>query len=199
MGEKEYWTQRHENYRDSRAVGRTGWNHSKNEASHKQSNEQLGEILRRFVSPRPKVLDLGFGHGHRGWVCGYVQADKYVGIDIAGENKAGPSSPNYLYLKGDITKRNKTIRERGPYEVVMLVDVAYHILGMGRFEKMLHNAKRWVKPGGVVLVSDFFHVPDYTSPHVNRRTMEDYAKVLGAPVEIHRWRDHPLLLAVFRG
>lgn len=194
VDEREYWEGRHETYKDSRAVGRTGWKHAKNEESHAQSNAQLVRVLQQFDLESPKILDLGFGHGHRANICSELGAVDYVGIDIAGVNKVGPAGDDYTYLKGDICEPNKTIREHGPYDVVLLVDVMYHILGMGRFKTALRNAQRWCKPGGYIVVTDLFHIPPKTSPHVNRRNLAHYCDVLGTPLETRRWRDNTMVI-----
>jgi SAM-dependent methyltransferase len=71
---------------------------------------------------------------------------------------------------------------RGPFDIVNMWDVIYHIINRNAFERALVNVKNCLRPGGLFLLTDHFGLPDdrVIAAHVQARSLATYQRVLQA-------------------
>jgi SAM-dependent methyltransferase len=69
---------------------------------------------------------------------------------------------------------------RGPFDIVNMWDVIYHIIDRSAFERALVNIKNCLRPGGLFLLTDRFGLPDdqAIAAHVQARSLATYQRVL---------------------
>ena len=126
------------------------------------------------------VLDVGSGTGF--FVDYYQQREAQVtGLDIA------ESSVTYLrnhfptceFYNADISNPKFSIR--GPFYLISVISVLYHIVDDFRFERALCNLIEVLLPNGYLILSDTFSSKQlFVGKHAHFRSMSDYEAILNA-------------------
>jgi SAM-dependent methyltransferase len=150
---QEFWEQRLEAQFDLRGTGETGLSLAYNRACYRLRGEVLAACLQRagLLPGGRRVLDVGCGTGF--WTEWYVsRGAHYTGVDIAqvSVDRLAQADPEQRFVRADVSEGVPG----GPYDIVNVFDVLYHITDDARWEAALRRLARAVAPGGLLLVSD---------------------------------------------
>jgi 2-polyprenyl-3-methyl-5-hydroxy-6-metoxy-1,4-benzoquinol methylase len=184
---REYWIQRHAENRGSlAAVGYKGLGDGFNRSAYRLRKNAAVRILSRnpLIITR-SIFEAAVGLGTYGPVWTRLGADDWLGIDICEEAIAHcrKSYPVNTFVVEDLTTRrwSHTDTYKTEYDLVTGIDVLYHLVDDEAFECALGKLKGRVKRrGGALLISDVFVAADQQiAPHVKRRSLTTYQRVLG--------------------
>ena len=193
---RDYWLRRHRSVAGLRAVGCLDRSEADNQAEYAEAAAELGAALGRDV-PDPAaaaVLDIGYGQGHYARLAAELGFATYVGLDFA----APPPSPpvprsGYTFLNRDACEPRLALARR--FEVVLLIDVAFHVVAEQRFQALVDNVARHA--GRFVYVTGLFE-DIALAKHVRHRPLDVWAG-LGEVVDVRPWRDTRIATIVASG
>ena len=176
---KEFWEQRLAEQFDIRGTGETGLSLAYNLACYTLRAEVLTQALARCgVSPHgARVLDVGCGTGF--WTEYYsARGARYTGVDIAqvSVDRLAARYPAQRFLRADVSDGVP----EGPYDIVNVFDVLYHITDDARWEAALRGLANALAPGGLLLVTDRFSGGGPMAEHNVMRPLKRYMEVLSA-------------------
>jgi SAM-dependent methyltransferase len=123
------------------------------------------------------VLDVGCGTGF--WTDYYVtRGAHYTGVDIAqvSVDRLAERYPGQRFERADVSEGVPG----GPYDLVNVFDVLYHITDDARWEAALRHLAGAVAPGGLLLVTDVFSDRPALAEHNVMRPLSRYLDVLRA-------------------
>lgn len=126
------------------------------------------------------LFEAGFGIGFylERWAA--LGVERVAGADLSPAAVAGASErfPSYDLKCADLAE----LSPAGPrYDVVVAIDVLYHIVDDARWEDALSGLAARVRDGGLLVFTDqFWPRRETRSPHVRRRTWSDYHDLLDA-------------------
>ena len=174
---QEFWEQRLESQFDLRGTGETGLSLAYNRACYALRAEVLTACLARAgFDPRGReVLDVGCGTGF--WTGYYVaRGARYTGLDIAqvSVDRLAALHPAQRFVRADVSEGVPG----GPYDVVHVFDVLYHVTDDARWEAALRLLAGAVAPGGLLLVTDAFSDRGSLAEHNVMRPLGRYLAVL---------------------
>ena len=174
---QEFWEQRLAEQFDLRGTGETGLSLAYNRACYALRAEVLTRALARAgVSPSgARVLDVGCGTGF--WTEYYAsRGARYTGVDIAqvSVDRLAERYPAQRFLRADVSDGVPA----GPYDVVNVFDVLYHVTDDARWAAALRHLAAAVAPGGVLLVTDVFAERGRLAEHNVMRSLSRYMEVL---------------------
>lgn len=135
-----------------------------------------------------RVLDVGCGIGYFANVARQLGRGSYTGLDItttAGE-RVRDVDPEASFETADIgAPLTPAVAGLGPFEVVLMLDVAYHIVEPERLAQAIANVWSFVARGGHLLLVDTFGARDLVPraepgsiPHVVFHSRADYDRLL---------------------
>jgi trans-aconitate methyltransferase len=129
-------------------------------------------------------LEAAVGVGAYAPVWQRLGVSQWHGLDISNDAVAfcRERYPQGVFFVQDLTAQQWSGpgRPEKDYDVVTAIDVLYHLVEDADFEKALRHLEQRVRPGGVLLVSDVFVPHDQqTAPHVKRRSLSTYRRLLG--------------------
>jgi 2-polyprenyl-3-methyl-5-hydroxy-6-metoxy-1,4-benzoquinol methylase len=176
---QEFWEQRLAEQFDLRGTGETGLSLAYNRACYTLRAEVLTRALvRAGVSPSAaRVLDVGCGTGF--WTEYYTaRGARYTGVDIAqvSIDRLAARYPEQRFLRADVSDGVSG----GPYDIVNVFDVLYHVTDDARWEAALRHLAGAVAPGGLFLVTDVFAERGRLAEHNVMRPLKRYMEVLSA-------------------
>jgi 2-polyprenyl-3-methyl-5-hydroxy-6-metoxy-1,4-benzoquinol methylase len=176
---QEFWEQRLAEQFDLRGTGETGLSLAYNRACYTLRGEVLTTALARAgVSPSgARVLDVGCGTGF--WTEYYVaRGARYTGVDIAqvSIDRLAARYPAQRFVRADVSDGVPA----GPYDVINVFDVLYHVTDDARWEAALRALAAAVAPRGLLLVTDVFAAGGALAEHNVMRTLKRYMEVLAA-------------------
>jgi len=176
---QEFWEQRLEAQFDLRGTGEPGLSLAYNRACYQLRAEVLGTCLQRagMLPGGRRVLDIGCGTGF--WTEWYVsRGAHYTGVDIAqvSVDRLAERYPEQRFVRADVSEGVPG----GPYDIVNVFDVLYHITDDARWESALRQLAGAVAPGGLLLVTDVFNDRGALAEHNVMRPLERYLGVIGA-------------------
>ena len=176
---QEFWEQRLAEQFDLRGTGETGLSLAYNRACYVLRAEVLTRALARSgVSPSgARVLDVGCGTGF--WTEYYAaRGAHYTGVDIAqvSVDRLAARYPAQRFLRADVSDGVPA----GPYDLVNVFDVLYHVTDDARWEAALRHLAGAVAPGGLLLVTDVFAERGRLAEHNVMRPLKRYMEVLSA-------------------
>ena len=176
---REFWEQRLAEQFDLRGTGETGLSLEYNRACYALRALVLQNCLERagLLPSGRRVLDVGCGTGF--WTEFYVsRGAHYTGVDIAqvSVDRLAERYPEQRFARADVSDGVPG----GPYDVVNVFDVLYHITDEARWQAALANLARAVAPGGVLLVTDVFSERGVLAEHNVMRPLSHYLAVLGS-------------------
>jgi SAM-dependent methyltransferase len=176
---QEFWEERLASQFDLRGTGETGLPLAYNRACYRLRADVLGAALvHAGASPRGRrVLDVGCGTGF--WTDWYVtRGADYTGVDIAqvSVDRLAARYPGVRFVRADVSDGVPG----GPYDVVNVFDVLYHITDDARWEAALRHLAGSLAPGGLLLVTDVFADRGALAEHNVMRPLARYLDVLGS-------------------
>ncbi len=183
--ETSYWRQRVKGDADLGVVGHRSLGRGYNEYIYRRRTDCLLEAL-RLLDIRPSqcnVLDLGCGSGYYATFWKELGVSELTGIDIADAGVDGlrEKFPEYTFLEADLTQAAAAARIGGPYSIVTLFDIIYHIIDDAAALNALKIAAGALKPTGVLLLFEQLAPKDYSLlSHVKFRGKMNYLALLEA-------------------
>lgn len=178
-----FWLHRYKTVHGIGAVANLSFSVEQNERDYARCQEFMSRQLREdFGGKAPEsLLDLGYGQGHYAQVARKIGVRRYVGLDFAAPRLAMPG--DYHFLEQDICQEGLDLGEK--FDVVLLLDVAFHMIDDLAFERLLVNISRHAQ--GVVFVTGLFR-DQRIAAHVLHRRLEHFHS-LGIVTSIYPWRD----------
>jgi SAM-dependent methyltransferase len=185
---KSYWQQRYARLSDARAPGSLDLDDDANRQLVAVTQRHLEHLLRTdFAAPRgASVLDLGCGVGDYARAVERAGFGTYLGLDFAAPTPGGFRA-GYAFADADITAPDLDLSRR--FSLVLLLDVAFHVIDDDSFARMIDNVRRHAE--GYVYITGLFR-DAVLARHVRHRRLECF-KELGSPVDLHPWRDTMLI------
>lgn len=176
---REFWEQRLGEQFDLRGTGETGLPLAYNRACYALRGEVLEAALARagMSLAERRVLDVGCGTGF--WTEFYVaRGAHYMGVDIAqvSVDRLAAQYPQQRFARADVSDAVPG----GPYDIVNVFDVLYHITDEVRWEAALRNLARALAPGGLLLVTDVFSDLRRLAEHNVMRPLPRYLELIEA-------------------
>lgn len=171
-----------------RAVGSLSISEQENKTIYKKLlghfEKQVRNDLKEPLRER-SVLDLGYGQGHYARACQRLGIGRYVGLDFA----APPpfQTEGYVFKQVDIGRPGLQLDQK--FDLVLLIDVAFHLVNEQAFMHMLHNVK--THANNMVYVTGLFRDINIAD-HVRHRALHRFLG-LGKPLDVYPWRDTLLL------
>ena len=183
--ESNYWRQRLAGDCDLGVVGHRSLGRGYNEYIYRRRTECLMEALHLLdINPSQcNVLDLGCGSGYYAAFWKELGVSELTGIDLsdASVRLLHKRFPEYTFLQADITQAEVIRRIKGPYSIVTLLDVVYHIIDDTAALNALKTAADALKPTGILLLFEQFAPKDYSLlPHVKFRGKMNYISLIEA-------------------
>ncbi len=174
---REFWEERLTEQFDLRGTGETGLSLEYNRACYTLRAEVLQSSLARagMLSIGRRVLDVGCGTGY--WTDFYVSRGAiYTGVDIAqvSVDRLAKRYPDHRFVRADVSEAVPG----GPYDVINVFDVLYHITDDVRWEAALRNLAQSLARGGVLLVTDVFSDRGRLAEHNVMRPLSRYLDVM---------------------
>jgi 2-polyprenyl-3-methyl-5-hydroxy-6-metoxy-1,4-benzoquinol methylase len=126
------------------------------EAQNRLAYEQAGAVVLAAVEKRgvelssAAVLDVGCGPGFFTELLHSAGVASYTGVDITDQLFADLRArfPDYRFEQKDVTSD----LVEGTYDVVMMIDVAEHVVTTEAFDRCIANLAKAVAPGGLLLI-----------------------------------------------
>lgn len=186
VSQRDYWTRRHA----AGGIAAVG-SRDLSSGANIEIYSQLAALFRELVIDdfgsdvgRISVLDLGFGHGHYARVCRDLGVARYVGLDFAAPT-APFEAPGFRFERLDISEPF----DFGAFDLVLLLDIAFHVVDPTCFARMLANVRRAAERR--VYVTGLFR-DQQIAAHVHHRPLSVFVS-LGRPRDVRPWRDTLLL------
>jgi SAM-dependent methyltransferase len=126
------------------------------EAQNRLGYEQAGAVILDAMEKRgvalssAAVLDVGCGPGFFTELLHSAGVGSYTGVDITDQLFADLRArfPDYRFEQKDVTSGGV----EDTYDVVMMIDVAEHIVSTEAFDRCIANLAKAVAPGGLLLI-----------------------------------------------
>ena len=184
--DRTFWRNRYAAGVDIRTVGCRDLTVQQNESQYALAAEQFKTFVATDLgNRRESVLDLGYGLGHYAKVCHELAFADYVGVDFVAS--AGPSlGSRYAYQQGDI---GETLDLGRTFDLVIAIDVLFHVTDDQRFETALQNIHRHASD--VIYVTG---IPEdrRIAAHVIHRDLKRFCG-LGELIGVSPWRDTSIM------
>lgn len=132
------------------------------------------------LPPNPRIFELGSGGGY--WVeffRGFKPAT-FVGSDLSktAVDRLSSSHPDYKFIATQSdTDAWSRIRELGPFDLSLAIDVLYHITDDNAWAGVLNQLCENTASAGYVLIVDYFYNQPIDQPsktHVKFRRVQEY-------------------------
>ena len=182
-----FWRNRYARVHDIRAVGFL----QKTPAQNEKEYVQAARLFKSYVNEdlklveRGSALEFGYGLGHYTRHCHDLGFKSYHGLDFAAP--AGPSlGPTFTYGKADV---GAPLDLKKRFDLVMAIDVLFHITDEPRFEQALTNIKKHA--ARIIYVTGRTRA-ERIAAHVIHRDLARF-KRLGTLLTISPWRDTALM------
>jgi glycosyltransferase involved in cell wall biosynthesis len=187
MDMKTFWRRRFETVRGISAVANLSVSVEQNQRDYARCQAFMSAQLQAdFGGAAPvSLLDMGYGQGHYARVASKIGVPRYVGLDFAAPSLSMPG--DYHFLEQDICQEGLDLGEK--FSVVLLLDVAFHVVERLAFERLLANIAQHAE--GVVYLTGLFR-DQHIAAHVLHRRLGHF-HCLGNVTAIYPWRD--ILLA----
>jgi SAM-dependent methyltransferase len=128
-----------------------------------------------------RVLEIGCGTGFYTELCRQQGVASYVGVDLTAisVNSLRTRYPAWQFVQADVGADDFPLE--GPFDVVLLADVLFHIVDPLRFQRALDHVAGCLRPGGHVILSDVLSIASVQSAaHVSLRSHTEYTRVLAS-------------------
>ena len=181
----DYWSRRLEADFTLRGTGHQCYSEGYNAWLYRAKGRALDRALRGVQAPAA-ALDVGSGVG---WVVERLRERGYAveGCDIAdvAVERLRARFPTVPFFLADVGSEPLP-RPDASYDVITMLDVAYHVVDEDRFDRAVADLARVLRPGGRVVVTDGLAGTTVApAPHVrfrSRSRWEHAAEVNGLAV-----------------
>ena len=181
----EYWDHRHRNVDDLRSGAHLGYDTGSNEILYAVRLGRLVEIMGDLTAPEAplRVLDAGCGKGWFARAMGRF-GHRVDGIDVSGYavdhcRRLGGAAERYEVASLDAW------RPPYLYDLVLSVDVLFHVMDDQLWERSVVNLASVVRLGGLIVLAEHHADEDRTwSDYQRTRALSRYRMVL----EPRGWR-----------
>jgi SAM-dependent methyltransferase len=193
-----YWEQRLSADFNLRGVGHIEYDQTYNRWLYAQKRFALNRAL-TARPPGTRALDVGSGVG---WVIDYLldRGFRVTGCDIAdvAVDRLADRYPGAKFFK--LAVGSEPIpREDNSYDVVTMIDVAYHIVDDAHWARALEEFARVLAPSGQIVITDGLTDASLReAEHVHKRSLADWqrgAEAAGLRVAktgpLFRWLSRP--------
>lgn len=148
-----FWGDRFRKYGTGlRGSGDEGLSEAQNQLAYEQAGAVVLEALKKsgVDLSSASVLDIGCGPGFFADLLHSAGVASYTGVDITHQLFADLRArfPDYRFEQKDVTSDSL----EATYDVVMMIDVAEHIVSTDAFDRCIANLAGAVAPGGLLLV-----------------------------------------------
>lgn len=155
-----YWKERFDRYGTSlRGAGHEGMTEEENQANYAQAEKDLLALLARndVALDEARVLEVGVGTGYYTSAMRRSNVAHYTGVDITDSlfPELRSRFPDFEFHQQDITQT--PVSET--FDLVLLIDVAEHIVEEEAFRAAVANLEAAVTPGGYLLIGPFVEAP----------------------------------------
>ena len=214
----EYWSELLASDFTLRGTGHVSYSRGYNEWMYRRKAKVLGRALgaisrrRNLFSPplaepsskdqvlEPRALDVGSGTG---WVVeqllawgAVVEGSDLTAVSVSRLTERFPDVVFFRFALGS----SAVPRAEGTYELVTLMDVAYHVTDDELWQAGIVELARVIAPGGFLVATDCFGVAERDpAAHVRFRSMESWASAtephglrLTILLPLYRWLSRDL-------
>jgi 2-polyprenyl-3-methyl-5-hydroxy-6-metoxy-1,4-benzoquinol methylase len=148
-----FWSDRFRKYGTGlRGSGDEGLSEAQNELVYEQAGATLLDAIATagVDLPTANVLDVGCGPGFFTDLLHSEGVASYTGVDITDELFVDLRGrfPDYRFVRKDVTSDAL----EGTFDLVVMIDVAEHIVDTAGFDRCLANLAGAVAPGGTLLI-----------------------------------------------
>ncbi|WP_346290934.1 class I SAM-dependent methyltransferase [Sphaerothrix gracilis] len=176
---KQFWEQRLSDRFSLQSVGHIGFSEAYNYWLYQRKQRCIAACLAQVDLSGQSVLDIGCGTGF--FVDWYLRRGANVcGIDITSISveRLQQAYSGEFYTQ-DITAADYVLADR-TFDIVNMWDVIYHIVEPQRFEQAFINITSSLKPGGLLLFTDWFGADSdrQIASHVQARCLASYQQFL---------------------
>jgi SAM-dependent methyltransferase len=171
---KRYWEARLSKSFSLKGVGHIGFSDRYNRWLYHRKDKCLTAALSATDLRGTRVLDVGCGTGF------FVQWYRARGADVSGIDITNVSIERLKQRFGDQFSvqdiSDPAYQPSQLFDIVNMWDVMYHIVAPDAFERALSNLARSLKPGGLLLLTDWFGAADdvRVADHVQGRCLQTY-------------------------
>jgi SAM-dependent methyltransferase len=205
---EEYWERRLARDFSLRGTGHVGFSSGYNDWVYRRKSAVLAQALAPATT-RSRALDIGSGVG---WVVQQLLEHglRVEGCDITdvAVRRLSEQYRGTVFFKTAVGSA-PIPRDPGTYDVVTMLDVAYHITDDSIWAAAVADIGRVLKPNGILIVTDRLgERPARVSEHVQFRSREDWGRAgraasmrfskigglytwLGRPADARGWRVLP--------
>jgi SAM-dependent methyltransferase len=175
-----YWEARHGEHRDSlQGPGCIRLGEGANRDDYDAKWNQLRIVLLREVQHGARrILDAGCGTGwftRRAAKLGFAEVDA-VDFSTTAAEIARRNAPTSSVQVGELDKISST----NPYDVVMCIDVLFHVVDDATWSRSVNNLAALVGSHGALVIQDSLSEPGEPQParHVRFRSLPTYEREL---------------------
>lgn len=171
---EEYWDRRLSNAFHLGGVGWLGLGEGLNSWAYRVRRKGFLRAVRSAGGQIGEVLDVGSGTGFYLDRWAELGAAGIVGADLTptAVRELSRRYPQHRIEQLDIGSEDPN--PGGPFDWISIMDVLFHIVDDERYERALSNLSALLKPGGHVVMSDFFATERVQrSDHVVARAAEE--------------------------
>jgi len=148
-----YWRDRFQKYGSSlRGPGDEGLSEEENRKQYQKAARALIEAERgaHLDLSAARVLEIGCGAGFYAQLHSDLGMKTYTGVDVTDVlfGRLRERFPKYRFVRMDATRDTM----EGEFDLVLMVDVAHHIVADEAMDRAMDNVKRVLAPGGIFFV-----------------------------------------------
>jgi SAM-dependent methyltransferase len=180
----EYWEKRLEGLFNLQGVGHLGFNETYNKWYYRLNKKALAAAVSRnsIRTSGARLLDIGIGTGYYIDFWSKRGVGEITGIDLTRKSVSALKSlyPSLDFHQADISQPLRL--DIGKFDIILLLNVLYHVIGEEGFATAIANAASILAPGGAILIIDNFLSSDNSlkGHHEEHRTMAEYEVALEA-------------------
>jgi SAM-dependent methyltransferase len=184
-----YWRDRLQKYGGSlRGSGDEGLSEEENRRRYEIAARTLIEAEQKAgIDPATaRVLEIGCGPGFYAELHFDLGVRSYTGIDLTDVllGQLRERFPAYRFVQNDVTRDTL----QGEFDLVLMIDVAEHIIADEAMDRAMDNVKRVLAPGGIFFVGPvmrrgkrhLFYVRFWSSEEIRSR-LSDSEQLMSVP------------------
>jgi SAM-dependent methyltransferase len=187
--EEPFWVRHHHKYKGSiLAVGRGNTSVTVNEVEYRDARRQFESMVSTDFSAgcsTLSVLDCGFGHGHYAYACKALGCGRYTGLDFASP-KRPDLGESFIFKQQDLSV---PFRLDEQFDLVICIDVIFHIVDDNKFNTALENIRRHAKDK--IYITSLFSDAVFR-PYVKHRPLTAYGALRARHLSTAPWRDNKI-------